>query len=107
MAKGTSKEEVCNDEGETKEARESRIGNFKKKGNPQFTEEGRNAEITSDLVLQAKAKLSDNKVNEPEDVIVSEMIKRLPVEKIYTLARCFQERSVGQMEFPRSRNWSS
>ena len=32
-------------------------------------------QITIDLVLQARAKLSDNKVNGPEDPIVSEMIK--------------------------------
>ena len=49
----------------------------------QFTEDGRNAEITVDLVLQARANLSDNKVNGPEDAIVSEMIKQLPLEKIH------------------------
>ena len=32
----------------TKEAQEIRIEYFKKKGNQQFTEEGRNAEITVD-----------------------------------------------------------
>ena len=55
-----------------------------------------------DLVLQARAKLSDNKVNGPEDAIVSEMIKRLPMEKIYTLTKCFQGRFLGQMESPSS-----
>ena len=74
-------EEVYTDQEETKEAQESRIEHFKKKGNQQFTEEGRNAEIKVDLVLQARAKLSDNKVNGPEDAIVSEMIKKLPMEK--------------------------
>ena len=34
---------------------------------------GRNVEITVDLVLQARAKMSDNKVNGPEDEVVSEM----------------------------------
>ena len=56
--------------------------NLWKKGNQQFTEDGRNAEITVDLVLQARAKPSENKVNGIEDAIVSEMIKRLPMEKI-------------------------
>ena len=65
------------DQEETKEAQESRIENFKKKGNQHFTEEGRNAEITVDLVLQARAKLSDDKVNGPEDAIVSEMIQKV------------------------------
>ena len=64
--------------------------------------EGRTAEITVDLVLQARAKMSDNKVNGPEDAIVSEMIKQLPVEKICTFTRCFQERFMGQMESPSS-----
>ena len=41
------------------------------KGDQQFTVEGRNAEITVDLVLQARAKMGDNNVNEPEDVIVT------------------------------------
>ena len=66
------------------------------------TEKGRNAEITVVLMLQARTKLSDNKVNGPEDAIVSEMIKRLPVEKISTIARCFQERFLGLMESPSS-----
>ena len=56
-------EEVHTDMEQTKEEQEKRIEYFKKKGNQQFTEEGRNAEITADLVLQARAKLSDNKVN--------------------------------------------
>ena len=54
--------------------------------------EGKTAEI---IVM------SDNKVNGPADAIVSEMIKQLPLEKIFTIARCFQERFMGQMEFPR------
>ena len=66
---------------ETKEAQESRIEYFRKKGNQQFTEEGRNAEITVDLVLQARAKFSDDKVNGPEDAIVNEMIKKMLMEK--------------------------
>ena len=65
---------------------------FKEKGNQRFTQDGRNAEITVDLVLQARAKLSDNKVNRPENAIESEMIKKLPMERIFTKAMCFQER---------------
>ena len=45
-------------------------------------EDGRRAEITVDVVLQARAKMSENKVNGPEDAVVSEMIKQLPWEKI-------------------------
>ena len=53
-------------------------------------------------MLQARAKLSDNKVNGPEDAIVSEMIKKLPMQKNYTIARCLQERFMGLMESPSS-----
>ena len=58
--------EVYVDQEETQDAQEGRIEYFKKKGNQQITEEGRNAEITIDLVLQARAKMSDNKVNGPK-----------------------------------------
>ena len=51
------------------EAQESRIEHFKRKGKQQFTEDGSSTEITIDLVLQARTKLSDNKVNGPEDAI--------------------------------------
>ena len=80
---------------ETKEVQEKRIEYFVRKGTSSSRRDGRNAEITVDLVLQARAKLSDNEVNGPEDVIVSEMIKRLPMEKIYTKTRCCQERFSG------------
>ena len=55
-----------------------------------------------DLVLQSRAKMSDNKVNGPEDAVVSEMIKQVPLEKILIITRCFQERFKGQMEAPSS-----
>ena len=85
-------------EEEMKEAQESRTEYFRKKGNQPFTEDGRNAEITVDLVLPARAILSENKVNGPEDAIVSEMMKQLLLDKVYTTARCFQERFMGLME---------
>ena len=46
--------------------------------------------------------MSENKGNGPEDAVVSEMIKQLPLEKIYTVTKCFQERFMGQMEAPSS-----
>ena len=84
--------EVYTDQDETKEVQENRIEYFKKKGEQQFTKEGRSAEITVDLMLQARAKMSNNKVNGPEDAIVSEMIKHLPLGTICTTTKCFQER---------------
>ena len=71
---------------------------FQKEIDQHFTDDGREAEITVDLVLQARAKMSENKVNEPEVAVVSEMIKQLPREKIYIFTKCFQERFMGQME---------
>ena len=71
------------DQDETREVQEKRIGYFKKKGDPHFTEDGRGAEITVDSVLEARAKMSENNVNGPEDAVVSEMIKQSPLEKIY------------------------
>ena len=79
-------DEVCTDQEETREVQENRIEYFKKKGDQQFTVEGRTAEITVDLVLQARAKMSDNKVNGPDDAMVSEVIKNLPLEN-FTLSR--------------------
>ena len=38
-------------------------------------------EISVDLVLQAKAFSSDNKVSGPEDSVVSELIEQLPLAK--------------------------
>ena len=52
---------------------------------------------------KTRAKLSHNKVNGPEDAIVSEMIQRFVLmEKIYIAKRCFQARFLGLMEFPGS-----
>ena len=52
-----------------------------KDGDRHFTEQGRVAEMTIDLVSKARAKLSEHKVNGPEGSLVSEMIKQLPQEK--------------------------
>ena len=49
-----------------KEVQEERIKYFKKRGDQQFTKDGRGAEITIDWVLQAHAKMSGNSVNGPE-----------------------------------------
>ena len=49
-------EEVCMDPEETKEVQERRIEYFRRKGDQQFTKNGRGLEITNDLVLQARAK---------------------------------------------------
>ena len=61
----------------TKEVQENRVEYFKKKGDQQFKVDGRNAEITVYLVLQARATMSDKKVDGPEDAVASEMIKQL------------------------------
>ena len=63
---------------ETEEVQKERIEYFKMKGDWQLLEEGRAAAMTVDLVSQARAKLSNNKVSGPADAVVSEMIKALP-----------------------------
>ena len=73
---------------------------YKKKELNQFTDDGRRAVITVDLLLQANAKMSDNRVNGPEDAVVSEIIRQLPLETIYTITKCFEERFLGQMGKP-------
>ena len=95
-------EEVYTDHDETREVQEKRIEYSKKEGDPHFTDDGRRAEITVDLVVQARAKMSENQVNGPEDAVASEMIEQLPLENIYIITKCFHERSMGQMEAPSS-----
>ena len=75
---------------------------FKRKRDQEFTKDGRGAEITIDLILQARTQVWDNEVNGPEDAVVSDMIKQLPQEKIYIIRKCFQERFMGQTEAPSS-----
>ena len=74
---GRQCEEVKTDPEETKE---EYLVFSRGKGDQQFTQDERGTEITIDLVLQARAKMLDNKVNGPEDAVVSEMIKQLPRE---------------------------
>ena len=65
--------------------------------------DGRNGEITVDLVLQARAKRSDNKVYGPEEAVVSEMIEQLALEKIFIVMRCFS-RAVSRVRW-RPSSW--
>ena len=53
-------------------------------------------EISVDLVLQATAQMGDNEVHGREDNVESELIKLLPLKKFYVIARCYQERLMGQ-----------
>ena len=63
---------------EMREVQEKRIEYFKKKmtDTSRKTEEEQRSQLT--LVLQARAKMSEHKVNGPKDAFVSEMIKQLP-----------------------------
>ena len=95
-------EGVCTDLDETREVQEDRLEYFNEKGNQYFTDDGRRAEITIDLVLQARAKMSDNNVNVAEDAVVSETIKQVTQGKTYIIMKCFQERFMGLTEAPSS-----
>ena len=79
-----------------KGVQEGRMEYFKKKGDQHFTKNGREAKITSDLALQARAKMSENKVDGPEDAVVSEMSKTV------IIAKYLQERSLRKVEAPSS-----
>ena len=66
--------------------------------------EGRaRAEITIDLVSQARAKMLENKVNGQKDATVSEMIKQSPQERIASSQTYFQKRIMETVEAPSSR----
>ena len=65
----------------TKVVQEGRIEFFKRQGDQHFTKNGRGADITIDLVLQARAKMSENKVNGPEDAVASEMIETVAIRE--------------------------
>ena len=80
-----------------KDMQKERIENIKLRGDRHLSEEGRAVEITVDLVLQARAKLSHNKVS-AADAIVSEMMKALPWEKLCVVAECFQQRFKGVVQ---------
>ena len=74
---------LCRSRGDyQKQKKKNQSRSTKNDGDRHSTEEGRVAEITIDLVLQARAKMAESKVNVPEDSIVSEMIKQLPTSKI-------------------------
>ena len=73
-------DEVYVDVVETTEEQEKSILKYKEDGDRHFTEEGRVAGITVELVLQAGAKMTENKVNGLNDPIASDMIKQLPQE---------------------------
>ena len=79
------------------------IAKYTKYGDRQFSEDGRVAGITVDLVLQARARMLENMGNGPEDAIVSEMIQLLPRENIYAITRCFPDRYMGLDDAPSSR----
>ena len=88
--------DVCVDPEEATEEQVQTVEWYRKKGNEQFTCQERMAEISVDLVLQVRAQMEDNKVHGPEDNV---LIKLLPLETFYVVARCYQER-LRQTGFP-------
>ena len=62
------------------------------------------APSTVDLVLDThtRAKMAEERVNDPEDSIVSEMIKQLPQDKLYEMTKCFQDSFMGLEDAPSS-----
>ena len=60
-------DEVFNDEEETAEKQKDPILHFKADGDRHFAEDGRLAEVTIDMVLQARSRVAKEKVSGPED----------------------------------------
>ena len=71
-------EETYEDIEKTFEMEEDGVKKYRTYGDRHFTEDRGVAEITVDLVLQAMAKMVEERVNGPEDSIVTEMIKQFP-----------------------------
>ena len=61
--------------------------------NRYFVEDGRGAEITVYSVLQAMTKMSEHKVNGPEDAVVTEITKKLLLVEICTITKCLRNDS--------------
>ena len=76
---GSRKEdsEVWDDFDEKVTPHEERVKFYMNVGNKHFSEDGRNAEIPVDLVIQDRAAMSTGKFKGGHDVIVLEMIKML------------------------------
>ena len=95
-------EEAHMDPEETKEVQEGRkmsISRGSETSNSQIMGEELKLQITSSC---RPGQMSENKVNRPEDAVVSEMIQQLPPEKIHIVTKCVQERFMGQVEAPSS-----
>ena len=90
-------EAVCVDSEDTDEKQRERIQRYEKLGKEQ-----RIAEISVDLVLHARARFCDDQVDGPRDKVVSEMLKRLPLAKVYEVAERFQKRFMERAEVPNS-----
>ena len=75
---------VHTDYDETRDVQEKRIVYFKRKEH--FTEDGMGAEITIDLVLQARENMFENKVN-------GQMIKKFPCRRSAPLRSVFRNPS--------------
>ena len=82
-------EEDYDDREETADKQMGRIRQVKAEGDRQFTGDGRLAEITTDLVLGARGKMAEEKVNGPVD---TDLIKELPQENIFEITESFQSR---------------
>ena len=58
-----------------------RTEEYKMKGDRHFTDEERVAEMFFDLVLKARVRMAEERVNGPEGSIVTEMMKQVPQDK--------------------------
>ena len=56
--------------------------------------------ITNDMVLRARGKMIWNKANGPADCLVTETLQCLPMETVYEVTHCFENRFKGECRAP-------
>ena len=89
-------EEVYMDPEETKEVPEGRIQFFKRKGDQQFTKDGRSLAVPCRNVAKQGQRTRRCRCKRDDQ---AELLQ----EQIFFITKCFQKRFMGQMEAPSSR----
>ena len=94
-------EEVCHydrcydDRDETAEVKAERTREKRRRGDSLVVWKGRKEEITVDRVLRALEKMMKNKASGPSVCLVTEMLRKLPMESVYEIIHRFGSLTVG------------
>ena len=93
-------ERCYDDKGETSEVQAERILCQRRRGDHCEALQGRRVTITVDVVLRARGNMLRNKANGPADCLVTDMLRCLPTETVYEVARWFDKRFRGECRAP-------